>query len=153
MLLLIFLIQTLYLHKNVFFNPKYGKTGLLVFPYYFFFEFAVPAIEFVGLLVLLLDFLFFKLNYHFLLIGTSFVYLFYITITLVSVLLDQLIYKHYTGIKEVLILIVMVFIEPFVFHPLNVYASIKGYWHFFNQKEQNWGTQVRQGFNISTENS
>lgn len=147
------LIQTLYLHKNVFLNPKYGTTGLLIFPYYFFFEFAVPAIEFVGLLVLLLDFLFFNLNYHFLLIGTSFVYLFYITITLVSVLLDQLIYKHYTGIKEVLILIVMVFIEPFVFHPLNVYASIKGYWHFFNQKEQNWGAQVRQGFNISTENS
>lgn len=147
------LIQTLYLHKNVFLNPKYGKTGLLVFPYYFLFEFAVPAIEFVGLLVLLLDFLFFSLNYHFLLIGTSFVYLFYITITLVSVLLDQLIYKHYTGIREVLILLVMVFVEPFIFHPLNVYASIKGYWHFFNQKEQNWGVQVRQGFNISTENS
>jgi hypothetical protein len=45
----------------------------------------------------------------------------------------------------------MVFIEPFVFHPINVYASIKGYWHFLRQKEQSWGVQTRQGFNTSNE--
>jgi cellulose synthase/poly-beta-1,6-N-acetylglucosamine synthase-like glycosyltransferase len=141
------LVQTLYLHKSVFFNPKYGKTGLLVFPYFVFYEFFVPILEVIGIIVLILDFLFFNINLDYLLIGTAFVYLFYITITLISVFLDQIIYKHYTGIKEVLILIFMIFIEPIVFHPINVYASIKGYWHFLGQKEQKWGTQVRQGFN------
>lgn len=140
------LIQTLYLHKDVFLNPKYGKTGLLIFPYYLLYEFAVPVLEILGLIVLTIDLLFFNINYEFLLISSTFVYLFYISITLISVFLDQLIYKHYTGIKEVLILIVMIFIEPFVFHPLNVYASIKGYWHFLRQKEQKWGVQTRQGF-------
>jgi hypothetical protein len=65
------------------------------------------------------------------------------------VFLDQLIYKHYTGIKEVLILIAMVFIEPIVFHPMTVYASLKGYLHFLIKKEQKWGVQTRQGFNNS----
>jgi cellulose synthase/poly-beta-1,6-N-acetylglucosamine synthase-like glycosyltransferase len=142
------LVQTLYLHKDVFLNPKYGKTGLLIFPYYLLYEFAVPILEILGLIVLTIDLLFFNINYEFLLIGSGFVYLFYISITLISVFLDQLIYKHYTGIKEVLILIVMIFIEPFVFHPLNVYASIKGYWHFLRQKEQKWGVMVRQGFTM-----
>lgn len=142
------LVQTLYLHKDVFLNPKYGKTGLLIFPYYLLYEFAVPILEILGLIVLLIDLLFFNMNYEFLLIGSAFVYLFYISITLISVFLDQLIYKHYTGIKEVLILIVMVFIEPFVFHPLNVYASLKGYWHFLRQKEQKWGVMVRKGFTM-----
>jgi cellulose synthase/poly-beta-1,6-N-acetylglucosamine synthase-like glycosyltransferase len=141
------LVQTLYLHKSVFFNPKYGKTGLLVFPYFVFYEFFVPILEVIGIIVLILDFLFFNINLDYLLIGTAFVYLFYITITLISVFLDQIIYKHYTGIKEVLILIFMIFIEPIAFHPINIYASIKGYWHFLRQKEQKWGTQVRQGFN------
>jgi cellulose synthase/poly-beta-1,6-N-acetylglucosamine synthase-like glycosyltransferase len=142
------LIQTLYLHKDVFLNPKYGKTGFLIFPYYLLYEFAVPILEILGLIVLTIDLLFFNINYDFLLIGSAFVYLFYISITLISVFLDQLIYKHYTGIKEVLILIVMIFIEPFVFHPLNVYASLKGYWHFLRQKEQKWGVMVRQGFTM-----
>lgn len=141
------LIQTLFLHKKTIFNPKYGMTGLVILPYYLFFEFAVPILEILGLIVLTLDFLFFSINYNFLFIASAFVYLFYIAITLISVFLDQLIYKHYTGIKEVLILLVMVFIEPVVFHPINVYASIKGYWHFFRQKEQSWGVMVRQGFN------
>ena len=141
------LIQTLFLHKKTIFNPKYGMTGLVILPYYLFFEFAVPILEILGLIVLTLDFLFFSINYNFLFIASAFVYLFYTTITLISVFLDQLIYKHYTGIKEVLILLVMVFIEPVVFHPINVYASIKGYWHFFRQKEQSWGVMVRQGFN------
>jgi cellulose synthase/poly-beta-1,6-N-acetylglucosamine synthase-like glycosyltransferase len=143
------LVQTLYLHKSMIFNPKYGLTGLVILPYYVFFEFAVPVLEFLGLTVLIIDLLFFDINYNFLFIASTFVYLFYITITLISVFLDQLIYKHYTGIKEVVILIAMIFIEPVVFHPINVFASIKGYWNFFRQKEQSWGVQVRQGFNKS----
>jgi cellulose synthase/poly-beta-1,6-N-acetylglucosamine synthase-like glycosyltransferase len=144
------LIQTLYLHKNMIFNPKYGMTGFVILPYYIFFEFAVPILELLGLTVLAIDLLFFDINYNFLFIASTFVYLFYITITLISVFLDQLIYKHYTGIKEVVILIAMIFIEPVVFHPINVFASIKGYIHFFRQKEQSWGVQVRQGFNKPT---
>jgi hypothetical protein len=87
--------------------------------------------------------LFFNINLDYLLIAQL---LFtYFTITLISVFLDQIIYKHYTGIK-VLILIFMIFIEPIAFHPINIYASIKGCGIFFRQKEQNGG-QVRQGFN------
>ncbi|MBF2709879.1 glycosyltransferase family 2 protein [Flavobacterium soyangense] len=145
------LIQTLYLHKNIVFNPKYGKTGFIIFPYFIFYEFAVPILEVLGLIVLGIDIIFFEVNYDFLFFTSLSVYFFYISITLISVFLDQLIYKHYTGIKEVLILIAMVFIEPFVFHPINVFASLKGYWHFFRQKEQSWGVQTRQGFNASNQ--
>lgn len=146
------LVQTLYLHKKVFLNPKYGLTGFMIFPYFVFYEFLVPILEVVGLLVLIADILFFNINYEFLIIASCFVYLFYITITLASVLLDQLIYKHYSGLKEILILIFMIFIEPLVFHPINVFASMKGYWHFLRQKEQKWGAQTRQGFNSATDN-
>jgi cellulose synthase/poly-beta-1,6-N-acetylglucosamine synthase-like glycosyltransferase len=30
------LVQTLYLHREVLLIQKYGKTGLLIFPYYYF---------------------------------------------------------------------------------------------------------------------
>lgn len=141
------LIQTIMLHRKMLFNPKYGKTGLLALPHYVFFEFLVPIIELTGLVVLLLDIFVFGINYDFLLIVSVFIYLFYTCITLISIYLDQLIHKQYANIKEVLILISMVFLEPLVYHPINVFSSLKGYWHFLIQKEKKWGTMTRQGFN------
>ncbi len=143
------LVQTLWLHRDTFLRPKYGRTGMLAFPYFIFFEFAVPILEVVGLIVLLLDWLYFDINYDFLLIVSIFIYLFYTAITFVSVFLDQLLFKHYSNIKELSRLIAMVFIEPFVYHPINIYASLKGYWNFISGKKQKWGAMSRKGF-IST---
>lgn len=141
------LIQTLNLHKNIFFNPKYGRTGFLVFPYFFFFEFLIPILEFIGVIVLIISFFILKLDYHNFLYLTAAVYLFYLIITLFSILLDEIIYKNYANTKEIIILALMAAIEPFCYHPITVYASLKGYYHFFSQKEQNWGNMQRKGFN------
>ena len=141
------LIQTLNLHKNMFFNKKYGKTAFLILPYFFAFEFMVPILELIGVIILILCFLFVDVNYEFFFYLTFLVYMFYLTITIISIVLDEILYKNYANVKELLILLVMAIIEPFVYHPVNVYASLKGYWHFFRQKEQAWGNMQRQGFN------
>ena len=140
------LIQTLYLHRKMFFNPKYGKTGFMILPFFLIFEFLVPIIELLGIIAMVIIFLNKSLNfYNLAIIGFS-VYIFYILITLISILIDDLLYKSYANYKELIVLILMVMIEPFVYHPLSVYASLKGYWFFFRQKEQKWGVMVRKGF-------
>ena len=140
------LIQTLYLHRKMFFNPKYGKTGFMILPFFLIFEFLVPIIELLGIIAMVIIFLNKSLNfYNLAIIGFS-VYIFYILITLISILIDDLLYKSYANYKELIVLILMVMIKPFVYHPLSVYASLKGYWFFFRQKEQKWGVMVRKGF-------
>ena len=140
------LIQTLYMHKNIFFNPKYEKTGFLIFPYFFFFEFLIPILEVTGVIVLILGLFILDVNYINFLYLSLVVYLFYLIVTFISILLDDIIYKNYANTKEIIILIIMAIIEPFCYHPVNVYASLKGYYHFFRQKEQSWGNMQRQGF-------
>lgn len=140
------LIQTLYLHKNIFFNPKYEKTGFLIFPYFFFFEFLIPILEVIGVIVLILGLFILDVNYVNFLYLCAVVYLFYLIITFISILLDDVIYKNYANTKEIITLVLMAIIEPFCYHPVNVYASLKGYYHFFRQKEQSWGNMQRQGF-------
>jgi hypothetical protein len=61
-------------------------------------------------------------------------------------LLDELLYKSYANIKEVLKLIGMALIEPFLYHPIIVLAALKGYWQFFTKKEAIWGVMVRKGY-------
>ncbi|WP_273568610.1 glycosyltransferase family 2 protein [Maribacter halichondriae] len=140
------LIQTLNIHKHIMFNPKYGRTGSIAFPYFVFFELAVPIIEMLGIIVLVINIFYFDIDFGTMMYVALAVYLFYASITLLSVLVDQLFYKHYASVKEMLSLILTVFIEPIVYHPLNVFASIKGYIHYLVNKKQKWGVMVRKGF-------
>lgn len=140
------LIQTLYLHKYVFFNKKYGRTGFLIFPHFLLFELLVPILEAIGFMVLFLSFFFWDIDYNNLILLSVFVYFFYLTVTLFSILWDEILYNHYANMKEVMILILMAFIEPFVYHPINIFATLKGYYQFFLAKEQKWGDMQRQGF-------
>jgi hypothetical protein len=86
------------------------------------------------------------INIDFLLWATLTIYLFYLLITLISIFIDEILYKNYDSSKELMVLVLMAVIEPIVYHPICVYASLKGYWHFFNQKEQSWGVMTRKGF-------
>ncbi|EKB50722.1 glycosyltransferase family 2 protein [Cecembia lonarensis] len=140
------LIQTLNLHKSMFFKRKYGKTAFLVMPYFFIYEFLVPIIELIGLIGLIFAFIFLDFNGIYFLKITFIVYLFYLTVTLLSVLWDEWFYGHYASWKELGSLILKAMIEPIVYHPFSLYASLKGYWHFFMNKEQKWGNMQRQGF-------
>ena len=130
----------------MFLNPKYGRTAFLVLPFFFSFEFLVPIIEFLGIITLIVSLLFGLVDFQYLLIISTFVYLFYLSITIISILIDEILYKSYANYKELLVLVGMAIIEPFVYHPINVYASLKGYWYFLNKKEQRWGTMVRKGY-------
>jgi cellulose synthase/poly-beta-1,6-N-acetylglucosamine synthase-like glycosyltransferase len=43
-------IETLFAHRKVFFNPRYKRFGMLGYPYWFFFEWLAPIIEFFAFL-------------------------------------------------------------------------------------------------------
>ncbi|MGM0635999.1 MAG: glycosyltransferase family 2 protein [Bacteroidota bacterium] len=140
------LAQTLWLHKDVFLNPKYGITGLVVFPYFFFFEFLVPILELLGLIVVLISFFVLEVNLSFLFWMTLTIYLFFQSTTLISILIDEYLYKNYNNLKEIFWLIAMSLIEPLFYHPVNTFAYLKGYWLFFRNKKSVWGDMQRKGF-------
>ncbi|MGL2993941.1 glycosyltransferase family 2 protein [Flavobacterium sp. TSSA_36] len=140
------LVQTLYLHRKMFYNKQYGRTAFVTLPFFFAFEFLVPIIEFFGIIVLIFSYAWGLINFDFLIIMSAFVYLVYLFITLVCILIDETLYRSYANYKELLILISMAILEPFAYHPLTIYTSLKGYWDFFNQNEQKWGVMVRKGY-------
>ncbi len=51
------LTQTLFKHISMLFNPRYGKVGLISYPYFFFMEMLGPLIEVTGYLAFLVLFL------------------------------------------------------------------------------------------------
>lgn len=140
------LVQIMGLHKNILFNPRYGKLGLIIFPYNFLFEFLAPIIETFGILYYIYLTLTGEINWHYAIILLLFVYLYSVMITTLAILWDQLTFRSYKTWKEVIGLCLMAFLEPFFYHPLIVFFGLKGYLYSLIGKKAEWGTMQRQGF-------
>lgn len=137
-------IETLQLHKKMFFNPKYGLLGMVSYPYWFFFEFLAPIVEFFGLLSFVFFASFGLIHWSFFLALLIFIYSFGFLYSVFAILMEVLTYNQYKRAKDVLLLVFTAFLEPFIFHPFVVWSAIKGNIDLL-QKKNSWGEMTRQG--------
>jgi biofilm PGA synthesis N-glycosyltransferase PgaC len=140
-------IETLWLHKVMFFNPKYGLLGVLSLPYWFLFEFLAPFIEFLGVLITLVFIFMGIMRWNYFLLLFLFAYFFVIMFSVLALYAEERTYQKYPKIKDFIRLFLGVLLEPFYFHPFVVYASVVGYWEKM-RGSKGWGVMTRKGFNI-----
>ena len=137
--------ETLWIHRKLFFNPRYGLLGLLSHPFWFAFEFLGPILEFLGVIFFFfmaaLGYVnwevFFKLLYT--------LYCFTIMMSVSAIVYEELTYRQYPHRSDILKLLGVALLEPFFYHPLTVFWAIQGNFGLFRNKGQ-WGKMVRQGF-------
>ncbi len=139
-------LETLFKHKDMFFNSKYGRLGLLSYPYWFFYEWLAPILELTGLISIVLFFYLGILNVDFFIAMTFMVYTFAIMFSFYAILWEVYMYNQYTRTKDILILMIYALAEPFVFHPLVSYAALRGNGKKLFNVHSGWGTITRRGF-------
>lgn len=139
-------METLFRHKKIFFRKKYGKFGMLGYPFWFFFEWLAPLIEFFGLLYFTIIAFLGMINWSFFLLLFIFVYTFSISLSIWAVLFEEMTFHKYQKKRDVIKLIAIAFLEPFFFHPLTVILAVKANFDYFAGKK-GWGTMERRGFN------
>jgi cellulose synthase/poly-beta-1,6-N-acetylglucosamine synthase-like glycosyltransferase len=140
------LLQLMLAHKKMLFNPAYGRVGLIVFPYNFFFELLAPVVEFLGIIYYIFLIYFGLVNWPYAIILLIFVYTYSVMISSLSVLWDQLTFQYYKTWKDVVRVVLMVFIEMLIYHPLIVIFSLRGYWFQLTNRKHSWGNMQRAGF-------
>jgi len=147
------LLQTLFKHKDMWFRYKYGRMGLVSFPYWIVYEWLAPIIELVGLISYTYLIITGLINFEYSLLLLGFVYFFSVMITTISILWEEYNNQVYKSKKEVFKLLTIIFLEPFFFHPLVVYASIKGNISFLFGTKHQWGNMGRMGTDDDDDNS
>ncbi len=140
------LAQLMSTHRKILFNPRYGRMGMIVFPYHFFYELLAPIIEFLGILFYIYLILTQQINWPYAIILIVFVYTYSVMITTIALLWDQITFKYYKTWGETIGLCLMAFIEPFLYHPLIMFFALKGYFNFIIGRKHVWGNMQRQGF-------
>jgi len=138
--------QIMSIHRKILFNPRYGRLGLIVFPYNFLFELLAPIIEIIGVLYYIYLILNGLINWPFAIILLIFVYTYSVMITTLALLWDQITFKYYKTWGEVMGLCLMAFLEPLFYHPLILFFALKGYFNFITGRKHVWGNMQRQGF-------
>lgn len=139
-------VETLFKHLKVFLNPNYGRFGILGYPYWFFIEWLGPIIEFCGITYFIILAIMGKPNWSFFLLLLTFVYVLSVTMSIWSVLFEEMTYHKYEKKRDVLRLMGTAFFEPFVFHPFTVIWAIRANIDYFLLGKKGWGKMERKGF-------
>jgi cellulose synthase/poly-beta-1,6-N-acetylglucosamine synthase-like glycosyltransferase len=144
------LCESLILNFSIFLNPQYGTVGMISFPFFLFFEFLGPIIELSGYLVLIFVLATGLLNPSFALIFLAVAVVLGILLSTASLLMEEIFYRSYKNLREVLILFLFAVMENFF------YRQIHSWWRFlgfidFIFKRGGWGVQTRKSFNQGNE--
>ncbi len=137
--------ETLWIHRAMFMNPKYGLLGILSVPYWFFFEWLAPIIELFGMLFSILLMFTGNLNWQVFLILLAMVYTFSVMLSSIAILFEELSYRQYTRRGDLFRLFMVALLEPIIHHPRIVYWAIMGNIDLITGKK-NWGEMTRTGF-------
>ncbi|MCC7533366.1 MAG: glycosyltransferase [Bacteroidia bacterium] len=138
-------IETLWFHRKIFFNPKYGLLGVLSYPFWFFYEWLAPIVEFLGLLYFIFLISIGYSNWVFFLLLFFTVYFFAITISILSLVYEEFSYRQYKKHSEILKLIGTLVLEPLIYHPRTVWWSLRGNIDKIRGRKS-WGDMSRKGF-------
>ncbi len=138
------LVESLWTHKKMFFNGKYGRLGVLGYPYWFFFEWLAPLIAFSGFVYTIYLILVHSLNWPFYLLLFIFVYSFAVCLSTWAVLFEEITFHKYKKKRDVLRLLAVALVEPFIY-PIHTYFAIRGNFEALRRKK-GWEKAERNGF-------
>jgi cellulose synthase/poly-beta-1,6-N-acetylglucosamine synthase-like glycosyltransferase len=139
------LADTLWRHRQVFMNPRYGAMGMAVFPHFVIVELLAPVVELLGLCGLALGLALGAFDKVFALMFFLFAYGLGALLTMISLALDELGVRRYTRMRDRALLIFWTLVENFGYRQLTVYWRLKGLENYF-RKQTAWGDMTRKGF-------
>ena len=140
-------IDTIVKHKKMLFNPNYGLIGMVSFPYWVFFEWLAPVLQFVGIIYFIIITFLGLLNLHTFIVLLLFVFSFSVMYSLFAVFYEAYTYNKYHGLSYIVQVLFFIILEMLIYQPLNMYFSLSGnYDFFFKKNRKGWGVMTRTGF-------
>jgi len=127
------------------FNPKYGRIGMLAYPYFYFLEMLGPAIEFPGYILFIVAMIMSTISVPYMLAFFSVAFVFGIALSISSVALEELTFRRYPRMRDLFQLFGLAILENFGYRQLTIYWRIHGLISAM-RNVKGWGQMERKGF-------
>ena len=139
------LLQFFIVHHDMLWNRTYHKYGMLTLPYILLFELLAPFIEFTGYAIVLYFIIINAVNYHTIWVAFLGLYAFAQMLTTCVVSFDVYAGTPFPKRSNYILFFVASLLEPIIYHPLNVFFSLRGYFRHITGRRMVWGAMTRRG--------
>ncbi len=137
--------ETLWRHRRLAFNPRYGSLGMLATPYFLVFEFLGPVLELAGPPAVIVWWSLGLLSLPFLLAFLAVSFLLGLLLSVAALALEEFSFRRHRRNREVARLLLFAVVESFG------YRQLLAFWRFLAfidlaRRKQGWGEMQRKGF-------
>jgi hypothetical protein len=132
-------------HRVMLLNPRYGKPGMLAFPYFFFLEMLGPVIEALGYVSFAVVVVSGRANYPYVLAFLMVAILLGVALSVAAVALEELSFRRYPGVADLVRLFYLAVLENFGYRQLSAWWRVRGTISAMRGVE-GWGQMQRKGF-------
>jgi len=139
------LLETLWVHRDLLFNVRYGAVGLIAYPFFLFGEALSPLVELFGYLGVAIGVAANVVDLQFVWLFLSVVVLYGMLLSVWAILLEEVSFRRYTRRRDVLRLLFASVIEAFCYRPLTLVFRLRAFWRML-RGDRRWGVMQREGF-------
>lgn len=139
------LVDTLWRHRRMIGNPRYGAVGMLALPFFVVFEFLGAFIETLGYVTVVVSLLLGVVNVSFAIVFFAVAVLSGVLLSLAAVLLEDLAFRRFERQGELLQLVLYCLAENFGYRQLMTLYRVRGFFAYLRGNKA-WGEISRVGF-------
>lgn len=139
------LIDSIWRHRTMFFNPRYGVVGMVIFPFFAIFEMLGPIVELLGLVTVSVSYLLGIVDTSFMLLFLTVSLIFGVLLSVATLALEEISFSVYPNWRDLLRMAFFGVIENFGYRQLTLFWRLRGMVNYF-RGIQAWGAMSRRGF-------
>lgn len=135
-------------HKDMLFNPRYGRIGIIGFGHILLVDVLGPLLEVLGYILVPLLWALGLLALPWLLAFLAVTFMFGVSLSIATLVLEEIQLRRFPKARELAVLAVIAVLENFGYRQLSNLWRLQGWWQFI-RKQQGWGTMTRKGFSAT----
>ncbi len=137
--------ESLWAHRKMMLNPRYGGIGMISMPYFLFVELLGPVIELLGYLAVIIGFILGGVYIKFALLLFILTFLYGSFLSIGAVLLEEWLIKRYPKPRDLTRLMLYALSESFWYRPIMTIWRFQGLIQAIRGKKHGWGEMTRKG--------
>lgn len=130
------LLESIWYHKKICFNPKYGFFGMFGFPFWLFCEGLEPLVESLGLLYVLFAWAINILHVKFFLLLLAVTIGYTALYTIFALAVEEFTFRQFPSLRSLWMLLIANFIENLGYRQLTLLWRLRGFYWFFTRFKQ-----------------
>lgn len=138
------LFESLWTHRKLTFNPKYGSIGFISFPYFWIVEFFGPIVELAGYLFIILCLFLGGIYIEFAILLFLLSCMYGSIFSMAAVLLEEWSLTKYPKVSDIFKLFFYSLTETLWYRPMTVLWRCEGIWQMI-KGDKSWGEMKRKG--------